>query len=133
MKRTQRAAELVAEAIRLARNKEPRAEITGSRWQASTRSQELERSAPVSSPAPMAASLSRRSHNTTRHIRTARTETAPALNRANQYRNASPAEKTSGGALSSYIKFLLINLGAAVVVYKILVIPKKPDGIDIVV
>ncbi len=37
MKRTRRAAELVAEAIRLARAQEPRAEITGSRWQASTR------------------------------------------------------------------------------------------------
>lgn len=36
MKRTQRAAELVAEAIRLARTQEPRAEITGSQWQAST-------------------------------------------------------------------------------------------------
>jgi hypothetical protein len=36
MKRTRRAAELVAEAIRLARAREPRAEITGSRWQAST-------------------------------------------------------------------------------------------------
>src|ERR1700751_3632575 len=37
MKRTRRAADLVAEAIRLARAREPRAEITGSRWQASTR------------------------------------------------------------------------------------------------
>ena len=36
MKRTRRAAELVAEAIRLARTQEPRAEITGSLWQAST-------------------------------------------------------------------------------------------------
>jgi hypothetical protein len=36
MKRTRRAAELVAEAIRLARTQEPRAEITGSQWQAST-------------------------------------------------------------------------------------------------
>ncbi|HUA27919.1 MAG TPA: hypothetical protein VMC03_03470 [Streptosporangiaceae bacterium] len=36
MKRTRRAADLVAEAIRLARAHEPRAEITGSRWQAST-------------------------------------------------------------------------------------------------
>jgi hypothetical protein len=36
MKRTRRAAELVAEAIRLARVREPRAEITGSQWQAST-------------------------------------------------------------------------------------------------
>jgi hypothetical protein len=36
MKRTQRAAELVAEAIRMARAREPHAEITGSRWQAST-------------------------------------------------------------------------------------------------
>lgn len=37
MKRTRRAADLVAEAIRVARAREPRAEITGSRWQASTR------------------------------------------------------------------------------------------------
>ena len=37
MKRTRRAAELVAEAIRVARAREPRAEITGSQWQASTR------------------------------------------------------------------------------------------------
>jgi hypothetical protein len=37
MKRTRRAAELVAEAMRLARAREPGAEITGSRWQASTR------------------------------------------------------------------------------------------------
>ncbi len=37
MKRTRRAAELVAEAIRVARAPQPRAEITGSRWQASTR------------------------------------------------------------------------------------------------
>jgi hypothetical protein len=37
LKRTRRAAELVAEAIRLARAREPRCEITGSRWQASTR------------------------------------------------------------------------------------------------
>ena len=37
MKRTRRAAELVAEAIRLARAREPHAEITGSQWQASTR------------------------------------------------------------------------------------------------
>jgi hypothetical protein len=37
MKRTRRAADLVAEAIRLARSREPRPEITGSRWQASTR------------------------------------------------------------------------------------------------
>jgi hypothetical protein len=36
MKRTQRASELVAEAIRMARNHEPRAEIEGSQWQAST-------------------------------------------------------------------------------------------------
>jgi hypothetical protein len=37
MKRTRRAAELVAEAIRMARTRDPCAEITGSRWQASTR------------------------------------------------------------------------------------------------
>jgi hypothetical protein len=37
LKRTRRAAEIVAEAIRLARAREPRPEITGSRWQASTR------------------------------------------------------------------------------------------------
>ena len=37
MKRTRRATELVTEAIRLARSRDPRAEITGSRWQASTR------------------------------------------------------------------------------------------------
>ena len=36
MKRTQRAADLVAEAIRIARTRQPRAEITGSRWQAGT-------------------------------------------------------------------------------------------------
>jgi hypothetical protein len=36
MKRTRRGAELVAEAIRLARASEPHPEITGSRWQAST-------------------------------------------------------------------------------------------------
>ncbi len=36
MKRTRRAADLVAEAIRIARVRQPRAEITGSRWQAST-------------------------------------------------------------------------------------------------
>jgi hypothetical protein len=36
LKRTRRASELVAEAIRMARTREPRAEITGSRWQAST-------------------------------------------------------------------------------------------------
>jgi hypothetical protein len=37
LKRTLRAAELVAEAIRVARATEPRAKITGSLWQASTR------------------------------------------------------------------------------------------------
>jgi hypothetical protein len=36
MKRTRRAADLVAEAIRIARARQPRAEITGSRWQAGT-------------------------------------------------------------------------------------------------
>ena len=36
MKRTPRAADLVAEAIRIARARQPRAEITGSRWQAGT-------------------------------------------------------------------------------------------------
>ena len=36
MKRTRRAEELVAEAIRMARPRPPRAEITGSLWQAST-------------------------------------------------------------------------------------------------
>jgi hypothetical protein len=36
LKRTQRAAELVAEAIKMARARQPHAEITGSRWQAST-------------------------------------------------------------------------------------------------
>jgi hypothetical protein len=36
MKRTRRAAELVAEAIRVARAREQHAEIAGSRWQAST-------------------------------------------------------------------------------------------------
>jgi hypothetical protein len=36
MKRTRRAADLVAEAIRMARERQPRAEITGSCWQAST-------------------------------------------------------------------------------------------------
>jgi hypothetical protein len=36
MKPTRRAAELVAEAIKMARPHQPRAEITGSRWQAST-------------------------------------------------------------------------------------------------
>ena len=37
IKRTRRSAELVAEAIRMARTREPRDEITGSQWQASTR------------------------------------------------------------------------------------------------
>jgi len=36
MKRTRRASDLVSEAIRIARARGPRAEITGSRWQAST-------------------------------------------------------------------------------------------------
>lgn len=36
MKRTRRASDLVAEAIRIARAGQSRAEITGSRWQAST-------------------------------------------------------------------------------------------------
>ena len=36
VKRTQRADDLVAEAIRIARLRQPRAEIAGSRWQAST-------------------------------------------------------------------------------------------------
>ena len=36
MKRTRRAAELVAEAIKIARARKPRPEIAGSRWQAST-------------------------------------------------------------------------------------------------
>ncbi|SRR6266487_2398943 len=36
MKRTRRATDLVREAIRIARAHQPRAEITGSRWQAST-------------------------------------------------------------------------------------------------
>lgn len=36
MKRTRRAADLVSEAIRIARARQPRTEITGSRWQAST-------------------------------------------------------------------------------------------------
>lgn len=36
MKRTPRAADLVADAIRIARARQPRAEITGSQWQAST-------------------------------------------------------------------------------------------------
>ena len=36
MKRTRRAANLVTEAIRMARAGQPRAEITGSQWQAST-------------------------------------------------------------------------------------------------
>jgi hypothetical protein len=36
MKRTARAGDLVTEAIRLARHRHPRAEITGSPWQAST-------------------------------------------------------------------------------------------------
>jgi hypothetical protein len=36
MKRTRRAADLVAEAIRMARVRQPHAEITGSQWQAST-------------------------------------------------------------------------------------------------
>ena len=36
MKRTRRAADLVAEAIRMARERQPRAENTGSRWQAGT-------------------------------------------------------------------------------------------------
>jgi hypothetical protein len=37
MKQTPRATDLVAEAIRIARAQQPRAEITGSQWQASTR------------------------------------------------------------------------------------------------
>jgi hypothetical protein len=36
MKRTQRTLDLVAEAIRRARSREPREDISGSRWQAST-------------------------------------------------------------------------------------------------
>jgi hypothetical protein len=36
IKRTPRAADLVADAIRIARARQPRAEISGSRWQAST-------------------------------------------------------------------------------------------------
>lgn len=36
MKRTRRASDLVAEAIRIARQNKPRADIAGSRWQAST-------------------------------------------------------------------------------------------------
>jgi hypothetical protein len=37
IKRTRRSAELVAEAIRMGRSRSPHEEITGSRWQASTR------------------------------------------------------------------------------------------------
>jgi hypothetical protein len=36
MKRTRRAADLVAEAIRIARARQPRAQITATRWQAGT-------------------------------------------------------------------------------------------------
>ena len=36
MKRTRRAADLVAEAIRIARARQPRSEITATRWQAGT-------------------------------------------------------------------------------------------------
>lgn len=36
MKRTRRAADLVAEAIKIARARQPRADITGSTWQAGT-------------------------------------------------------------------------------------------------
>ena len=36
MKQTRRATDLVGEAIRMAREREPRAEITGTQWQAST-------------------------------------------------------------------------------------------------
>ena len=36
IKRTRRADDLIAEAIRVARAREQRAELTGSRWQAST-------------------------------------------------------------------------------------------------
>jgi hypothetical protein len=36
MKRTRRAADLVAEAIRIARARQPRAEVTATRWQAGT-------------------------------------------------------------------------------------------------
>ncbi|MGH3250622.1 MAG: hypothetical protein ACRDOI_31060 [Trebonia sp.] len=36
MKRTHRAADLIAEAIRIARARQPRAEITATRWQAGT-------------------------------------------------------------------------------------------------
>ena len=45
MKRTRRAAELVAEAIRVARVREPRAEITGTRWQQISRGHPVQRAA----------------------------------------------------------------------------------------
>ena len=74
LKRTRRAAELVAEAIRVARTWEPRAVIAGSRWQASTARSGTGRSPPVSSSAATAPSRTRRSLHTTRHIPTARTD-----------------------------------------------------------
>jgi hypothetical protein len=74
VRRTRRAAELVAEAIRLARtgSPAPRSPARGGR-PAPGRSG-TGRSAQASSPAPMAASPSRRSRHTTRPIPNARTD-----------------------------------------------------------
>ena len=71
VKRTRRAAELIAEAIRLARPQEPRAEITGSQWQASTEEVRNWARRAASSPAPTAASRNRPSRPTNRPTPTA--------------------------------------------------------------
>ena len=79
MKRTRRAADLVAEAIRIARARRPRAEITATRWQAGT-SEVREWQPPTASrPAPTASSPNRQSWPTTRHVPTGHTDQTPQL------------------------------------------------------
>jgi hypothetical protein len=102
MKQTRRAAELVAEAIRVARAGEPWPEITGSRWQASTQEVRAGRAGPASGLAAAAASRSRRSRRTTRHTPVARTELPPPQEAGMDYQNWEEREewRRKGATLS---------------------------------
>jgi hypothetical protein len=92
MKRTRRSAELVTEAIRLARARQPHAEISGSRWQASTaevRNWALNAGFGIGADG---STRSKRSPHTTRHIPATRTEPHGATNAA------TPCKEKSGNA-----------------------------------
>ena len=99
MKRSRRAVELVAEAIRLARSREPREDIGGSGGRRVPRKCGPGRCAPVTRFPRTAQSPNTRSRPTTRHIRTAPTDALPMS--ASPLLTFRPRDKLTGEGLDA--------------------------------